>query len=147
MTGYTIGIVFNKQLTKIILCLKNRPEWQKGLYNFPGGHIELGESAISCIVREFEEECGIKIPELIWRYIGDIENIENYYVRIFTAKILEVEIFTQEDQPVMWIPINKLPKNIITNLSWLIPFAINYLNKGNNPDNISFGTFEYSYLI
>jgi len=43
----------------IVLIEKNKPEWQAGKYNFPGGKIEEGESHVDAAIRELYEETGI----------------------------------------------------------------------------------------
>jgi 8-oxo-dGTP diphosphatase len=146
MEKYTVGIVFNKELSKVILVLKNRPKWQEGLYNFPGGHIEKGESGLECIIREVKEECEIRI--ISPAYIGKIvNNMANYYVKIYTTITEEVHLHTNEDQIPIWAEVENLPKNIVSNLLWLIPFAKNYIQIGNNPDYISFGKFKYNAIL
>lgn len=42
MENYVIGILLNKNKTNVLLIRKKHPEWQKGLLNAPGGHIESG---------------------------------------------------------------------------------------------------------
>jgi len=146
MKKYTIGIIFNETCSKVLLILKNRPDWQKGLYNFPGGHIEKREIAEECVGREIQEECGLNILYGQWEHIGTILNKENYKVEIFTTKYnpkYNGKVKTMEDQEVSWFPIDSLPKNLITNLTWLIPFAINFWQIGVHPDSIVFGKFLY----
>jgi 8-oxo-dGTP pyrophosphatase MutT (NUDIX family) len=58
-TNYTIGIYFTDDLRRVALILKNRPIWQNGKYNFPGGHLERSEGLAKCVAREFLEECGV----------------------------------------------------------------------------------------
>jgi 8-oxo-dGTP pyrophosphatase MutT (NUDIX family) len=148
MERYTIGIYFDYKLEKVVLILKNRPKWQAGRYNFPGGHIEPDEKGIDCVVREFEEECGIKTFPNDWKEIGMILNDEFYEVQIFTAIQKEEHgtICTKEDQPVEWKQLNLLPSNMISNLHWLIPFALNCWRQGNN-DHLNFGLFRYEYPV
>lgn len=144
MKRYTVGIYFDKELTKIALILKNRPAWQNGLYNFIGGTIEDGENGLECIVREFEEECGVYVSPDDWVNIGLIRNKNNYEVELFSAlqEDYHKEIKTMEDQEVGWFELDNLPKNMISNLFWLIPFAVNCWTQG-NADYLNFGTFEY----
>jgi 8-oxo-dGTP pyrophosphatase MutT (NUDIX family) len=146
MTKYTIGIYFDNSLKRVVLMLKNRPNWQAGKFNFPGGHIETDEKGIDCVIREFKEECGIVTNIEDWRHIGLIRNQWNYEVEIFTGvqNAKHGELKTMEDQPVTWIDIDKLPKNVVSNLSWLVPFALNSWKQG-NADLLTFGTFEYKY--
>lgn len=63
MRRYTIGIMLDDDMMpgsyrRVALIKKERPEWQKGLYNFPGGHVEEGEGSLPCVIREFMEETG-----------------------------------------------------------------------------------------
>jgi hypothetical protein len=44
-----------------------------------------------------------------------------------------------------WISVkDKLPGNIISNLSWLVPFVLNYWKQG-NADRLVYGSFQYEY--
>jgi mutator protein MutT len=142
---YSVGIVFNQDLTEVILILKNRPKWQNGKFNFPGGHVELNESSIECIVREFQEECNLTTKN--WKYIGNIENANNYtldiFVLIYEEKFGKLKSLT--DEPVHWHKCNELPDNCITNLYWLIPFAKNFIMQG-NADHLVFGKFIYENI-
>jgi 8-oxo-dGTP diphosphatase len=142
MKKYTIGICFDNNLENIVLILKNRPEWQKGKYNFPGGHTEENEIGIDCIIREFREECNIITKD--WIHIGNIKNKDNYIVEIFTLMQNFKNIKTMTDEKIEIFNINNLPTNIISNLNYLIPFAFNFWRQG-NLDTLIFGTFEYEY--
>jgi 8-oxo-dGTP diphosphatase len=144
MKVYTIGILFDSNFDQVLLILKNRPEWQKGKYNFPGGHVEEDETMVECVVREFKEECNLNSNKEDWRFIGFLNNDTNYQCSIYTAFNLG-EVQTNEDQEVKWFDLENLPENIITNLTWLIPFAKNVWIQGNNPDKITFGEFDYQY--
>jgi ADP-ribose pyrophosphatase YjhB (NUDIX family) len=143
MTNYTIGIYFTPDFKKVALILKNRPNWQKDKYNFPGGHVEAGEAESACISREFKEECNIITTPNEWKSIGRISG-DNYKCFIFTAiyKPIHGNLKTGEDQPVSWVFIDKLPENCISNLYWLIPFAVNCWKQG-NCDDLDFGIFLY----
>jgi len=141
---YTIGIYFDSSLKKVALILKRRPEWQVGNYNFPGGHIEENENGYACVIREFKEECDINTITSDWRYIGIIKG-DDYTVEIFTALhgLKHGNLTTITDELVTWVNINEIPNNIVPNVSWLLPFAINYWND----KNLKFGTFEYNELL
>ena len=63
---YVLGFLFNRELTRVALIRKNRPEWQKGLLNGIGGQIEEKDGLTTnddpdynAMVREFKEETGV----------------------------------------------------------------------------------------
>jgi 8-oxo-dGTP pyrophosphatase MutT (NUDIX family) len=146
MKQYTIGALFSTEC--VLLIHKLKPEWQRGYCNFPGGHVELGELPHDCIVREFKEETNLYIPK--WDHIGRIENEDtDYSVDFFTAKYHYsahgmAKSMTEEN--IFWRDYNNLPLNCISNLYWLVPFALNFHNQG-NADKLNFGVFSYKYVL
>jgi len=47
---------------KVLLCLRtNERTWCPGVWDFPGGHVDLGESPEVALRRELREELGIDI--------------------------------------------------------------------------------------
>jgi mutator protein MutT len=55
-----VGAIFNQE--EQILIARRKPEGMiGGLWEFPGGKLEPGETAIDCIRREIREELGIEI--------------------------------------------------------------------------------------
>jgi 8-oxo-dGTP diphosphatase len=55
---YTVG--FLTRGDEVLMLLRNKPPNQ-GLWNGVGGHIEPGEGALACILREVEEETGYRL--------------------------------------------------------------------------------------
>lgn len=147
MKKYTIGALFTPDFEKVLLIEKQRPEWQKGRLNFPGGHIEEGETGSECIAREFNEEANVFIPPQDWMQIGMIENEGEYFVEFFTTvykEELHGVVKSLTDEELHWVYCANLPEKVISNLRWLVPFAINCFNQG-NADNLAFGHFMYKY--
>jgi 8-oxo-dGTP diphosphatase len=85
-------------------------------YNFPGGHLEFGESIETCAKREVLEETGLKVDKIIvGPFTNDIFKEENkHYVTIFALcesktgepKVMELEKCTGWD----WYDWNHLPQ-------------------------------------
>lgn len=65
-TQYVVGFMFSPGLSGVVLTLKNRPAWQEGLYNGPGGKVKPGETHKQAMVREFHEESGYFSSEHDW---------------------------------------------------------------------------------
>lgn len=152
---YTIGAMFTEDLKKVLLIKKQKPDWQKGKYNFPGGKVEnvkireknQRESYKACIVREFKEETSMKTMEVDWHAIGSIEG-EGYSVELLVAVFLNSMgmAITITDEEVEWFNVDNLPKNIIDNLLWLIPFCVNFLEKDPTTglETLQYGIFKYA---
>jgi 8-oxo-dGTP diphosphatase len=64
--------MFDDDMKSVLMIKKNRPEWQKGLLNGIGGKMEHGEIPIETMIREFQEECGIKTFESDWLSVLDL---------------------------------------------------------------------------
>ncbi|WP_313811791.1 NUDIX domain-containing protein [Glutamicibacter sp.] len=47
--------------TRMLAARRNRPEALAGLWEFPGGKVEPGESDIAAVHRELREELGVQI--------------------------------------------------------------------------------------
>lgn len=120
MKRYVVGFLFNDD--KVALIQKNRPEWQKGLINGIGGHIEEGENPYEAMMREFKEETGASTNR--WREYALLTNQDNSVeLYMFTCSSRFLSIRSTTDEVVRWYPVNSLPENIIPNLRWLIPMA------------------------
>jgi 8-oxo-dGTP diphosphatase len=133
MRKYSLGFIFNFSLSHVLLIHKNEPEWQRGKINGIGGKIEENELPVVCIVRETMEEAGLKTLEKDWTNYGQIINSDKSTSQLFycTYKGSQSDAKTQEDEEIEWFPVDNLPKNIISNLSWLIPLALDkYFNHG-----------------
>lgn len=133
---YTLGIYFMNDMKKVCLILKNRPYWQRGLFNFPGGKVEPGELIDNCIIREFKEETGVDCRS--WIYQGEMYDSEkSWIVHVYASCHDEEQQFpeTKEDQYILNVDVDNLPPNIIPNVKWMIDFAKDHLR---NPNLISF---------
>jgi len=53
-----LGFAFDPEFRTVALVRKEHPEWMKGLWNAPGGHVAPDESAVQAVAREFFEETG-----------------------------------------------------------------------------------------
>lgn len=51
-----VGFMFSHDQTRVVMVRKKNPEWQRGKLNGPGGKVELDETALDAMVREFSQE-------------------------------------------------------------------------------------------
>lgn len=128
ITEYSVGFLHTEDT--VVLIRKNRPQWQAGLLNGVGGHIEEGEDPHSCQVREFREETGVSIGP--WEHFLTLEGTS---ARVFCFAIYDeegqwvdkVDTVTDEDIEVWHVDdLNGLMGHSITvpNLEWIVPLML-----------------------
>ena len=125
MTGYTVGFIFNSDLTQVALVTKTHPEWQRGRVNGIGGKIEKGESSTACIAREVQEESGLSTWPDDWKLVIKMKR-PAIYVDFYAYLHLGApnEVSTKTEEAINWYSVSRLPKTVLSNLTWMIPLAI-----------------------
>ena len=90
--------------SKILITQRHAEAHLGGLWEFPGGKREAGESFEQCLVREIREELGVEIS------VGELfEEITHAYpeksvrLKFFTCKLLEGEPRTADCAALKWI--------------------------------------------
>jgi 8-oxo-dGTP diphosphatase len=131
---YVTGFLFTKDSKHVVLIKKLNPEWQRGLFNGVGGKIEEDEKSCDAMSREFEEETGVIINAEQWIHFSNIHrpnfyNLDLYYAHSDRA----FDVKTIEKEEVHLVKVSDLPKNIIPNLQWLIPLALDREIDFSNP--------------
>lgn len=76
MKHFVVGLPFTAAADRVALIRKNRPAWQAGKLNGPGGKVEAGETALQAIAREIREECAIDVPESGWIPVAILQDPE-----------------------------------------------------------------------
>jgi len=85
MKRYVVGFMINREAQLVLMIRKNRPEFQKGKWNGIGGKIEPGETPLTAMVREFEEESGVRTTPERWQHTLTMtgHDFTVYYFRYF----------------------------------------------------------------
>ncbi len=65
-----------------VLLARRKKEPGRGLWAFPGGRLEWGESLFAAACREVEEETGLRTRALDVLYVGEIRTESFHYVLI-----------------------------------------------------------------
>lgn len=132
MIEYVAGLLFSDDGLNVTLMLKNRPEWQAGLYNAVGGKVEFLEAPEAAMKREFLEEAGVDID---WDYRFVLEG-SDYKVHWFSCHNTEAMRYlrTMTDEVVEVVEAYGMPENIVPNLWWIVPMM--------NDDTIAFQTIR-----
>jgi 8-oxo-dGTP diphosphatase len=120
--GFVLALLYTMDERQVVLMRRTRPAWQAGRVNALGGGIIDGETPASAARREVREECGVDVAE--WTDVLVWEDAE-YRMHVMRAMSEHAgEARTMEDQEVFLADVNVLPANVIDNLRWLVPLAL-----------------------
>lgn len=120
MTEYVLCFV--KKFDSVLLIEKLKPDWQRGLYNLPGGKIEPGETAKEAAIRELNEETGLIANSTL--DLGDISG-DGWRVHVIRCIVPSTVIESKTDEHVFWCPFREAIRSprLINNLKLVIPLA------------------------
>jgi len=128
-TEYVAGFLFRHEGESVALIKKNKPEWQRDRLNGVGGKVELGETPVEAMTREFREETGAHVPELCWDKFCQLQT-NGVLIHFFRSNLGDgVELRQTTDEHVDWYLVRALnfpavcKGNVLPNLRWLIPMA------------------------
>ena len=100
-----------KKNDKYLIGRRGPNEKSPGLWEFPGGKIEEGETPIECIKRELKEELNInaEIGNLVTKYNYDYPNV-SYLLYFFKVKSYIGEFKIIVHDKLEWVSLNDFHK-------------------------------------
>ena len=99
MQGYNVIVVFNKELTRVLMCRRTKEPY-KGLSNFVGGKIEKGEDGYAAAYREMQEESGISQNDItITRLVDFTYPLDDCYVEVYVGRLNKDVVLKEEKHP------------------------------------------------
>lgn len=137
MKKYVLGFAFDVKGLTTVLIHKERPSWQKGLWNGVGGKVEDTDiNQWDAMSREFLEETGTKINPVDWKHFATMRfdaDIMGGVAEVYCFKCFSDEIYkckTVEEEEVKLFSVFNLPEKRIEHVQILIDLALT--------DNINF---------
>lgn len=126
MIEYVVGFCFDAGGEQVVTIQKLRgPPSVKGRRNGVGGKIEDGEVPEDAMVREFEEEAGLRIPHRAWTLKVLLQG-DGYVVFVFVAFTSRIgEVRSMTDEQISVVDVFPLPDDVVRNLHWMIPLCLN----------------------
>ena len=98
MIAYVNGFMIHRNTKRVLFIRKNRPAFQAGKWNGIGGKIEAHETRYQAMVREFEEEAGVKTQEQDWEHTITLQGRDFvvYFFRCFVPAFPDYRSVTDE---------------------------------------------------
>jgi len=94
---------------KILIGLRSKKDQGGGLWEFPGGKIELEESELSALIRELKEELGINVSvqQKVMQYIHRFKDTL-YDISFFEINSFEGEVKMNVHDAIRWVDLGSL---------------------------------------
>ena len=89
---------------KVLIARRKKGDRFEGLWEFPGGKIEAGESPEECLRRELLEELGVEIeaPEFMCSVLFETSGI-SIELMAFRTSLLAGEVRSHDHDEVCWV--------------------------------------------
>lgn len=128
-----LGCLRDRGRKEVLLVEKERPDWQKGRYNLPGGKVDPGETHREAAIRELKEETGYEAS-----HIFDVGRIEFDGGCVYCKVVWEADgAFASDPQPregederffwTDWGVVQDNPR-LMPNLRIIVPLMISQVN-------------------
>ena len=106
MKKYNVIVIFNKKMTKTLMC-KRTKEPYKGMYNLVGGKIEKENDGLNEAYRELKEETNIKNEDVELIYFMKFEYIKfDKYIEVYYGVLNKDVTLIEEANSLEWVDIN-----------------------------------------
>ena len=103
--------------TRMLVAQRSEPQTVAGMWEFPGGKVEPGESCEQALVRELKEELGVQArlgAEVPGAYPQGWRLSKRLAMRVFFAEILAGTPDTLEDHSALrWMPLPPAGEGIL----------------------------------
>jgi 8-oxo-dGTP pyrophosphatase MutT (NUDIX family) len=135
---YVLGFAFDNNASRVVLIEKKKPEFLKDYWNGVGGKVEETDlDNHDAMVREFEEETGVHLPDWVEMFVIDNEpnNYQMWVYHTFSDGIFNCR--TTTDERVQIVELQHLDMyKLSANVRWFIEFALSSSESFNLPINI-----------
>lgn len=103
-----VGVIKNSR-GEILITKRDESAHQGGLWEFPGGKIEPGETVEIALARELKEELDITVEEA-HPLIEILHDYEDLSVRLIVRSVEKFsgKVTSCEGQPFKWVPVDEL---------------------------------------
>ncbi|MBI1685046.1 8-oxo-dGTP diphosphatase MutT [Caulobacter hibisci] len=112
---------------RVLICQRPEGKSLAGLWEFPGGKVEKGETPEQCLIRELHEELGITVAQAcLAPFVFASHTYEKFHLLmpLYLLRRWEGQVTAQEHKAMVWVKPDKLseydmPPADIPLVAWL----------------------------
>ena len=96
---------------RVLICQRPEGKQLAGLWEFPGGKVEAGETPEACLIRELEEELGIVVTHAcLAPFVFASHEYETFHLLmpLYLVRRWEGAITAREHKALAWVKPSKL---------------------------------------
>ena len=96
---------------RVLIAKRPRGKQLAGLWEFPGGKVEEGETPEACLIRELNEELGISITHAcLAPFVFASHSYESFHLLmpLFLCRRWEGQVIAREHEAIAWVKPDKL---------------------------------------
>jgi len=115
MTGKPLVLVAAAALVdadgRVLICQRPDGKALAGLWEFPGGKLEAGETPEACLIRELEEELGIGVTEAcLAPFVFASHAYDSFHLLmpLFLCRRWSGQVTAREHRALAWVKPSKL---------------------------------------
>ena len=96
---------------RVLICQRPEGKQLAGLWEFPGGKVEAGETPEACLIRELEEELGIAVTHAcLAPFVFASHNYESFHLLmpLFLCRRWKGVVVAREHEALAWVKPDRL---------------------------------------
>ena len=108
---YVVAAALINEAGHILLAQRPEGKSMAGLWEFPGGKIETGETPEQALARELNEELGLHVKQTQMRpatFVSHAYQTFNLFMPLYIIKEWRGMVTSNEGQSLVWVPVEEL---------------------------------------
>ncbi|WP_454717646.1 8-oxo-dGTP diphosphatase MutT [Caulobacter segnis] len=96
---------------RVLICQRPQGKSLAGLWEFPGGKVESGETPEQCLIRELQEELGITVAQAcLAPFVFASHSYESFHLLmpLYLLRRWEGQVTRKEHEALAWVKPDKL---------------------------------------